>query len=76
MYKREILMEYTTQDIIAFLVKDKKIDFTEAMRLFYLSETYEKLLDEETGLYLESSPYVYDLFKDEYTYGKLIQAEL
>lgn len=52
------------------------MDFTEAMRLFYLSETYEKLLDGETGLYLESSPYVYDLFKDEYTYGKLIQAEL
>jgi hypothetical protein len=48
----------------------------EAMHLFYTSDTYEKLLDEATGLYLESSSYVFDLFMNEYHNGKIIQLEL
>ena len=76
MYKRTQLMEYITQDNIAFLVEDLKIDISRAMRLFYTSEVYKKLLDEETGLYLESSAYVYDLFKSEHENGKLLQNEI
>ena len=68
-------MEYTTQDIIAFLVEDRKIDMAEALRLFYESETYSKLMDEETGLYLESSAYVYDIFKEEASFGHIVQNE-
>ena len=43
---------------------------------FYNSEVFEKLIDEETGLYLESPDYVYDLFKDEMNFGHIIQAEI
>ena len=46
------------------------------MNKFYNSEVFEKLQDEETGLYLESSGYVYDLFKDELNFGHIIQAEI
>jgi hypothetical protein len=52
------------------------LDIAEAMRQFYTSETYEKLLDEDTGLYLESSAYIYDLFKDEYQNGRIVQNEI
>ncbi|CCZ47782.1 putative uncharacterized protein [Bacteroides sp. CAG:661] len=38
---------------------------------FNNSETYEKLSDEATGLYIESSAYVYGIFKDEMKYGTL-----
>lgn len=76
MNKREQLMEYITQDIVAYLVEDKKIDIAEAMRILYTSKTYDKLLDESTGLYLESSPYVYDILKDECEYGDIIQKEI
>ncbi|MDO4287880.1 MAG: hypothetical protein Q4C55_01715 [Eubacterium sp.] len=75
MTKREQLMEYITQDIVAFLSEDRQLDYTEAMRIFYTSQTYEKLLDEETGLYLEGSAYVYDILKGELKYGKLTQLE-
>lgn len=75
MNKREQLMEYITQDIISFLVEDRCIDIGEAMHMFYTSETYEKLLDEETGLYLESSAYIYDILKNEYENGHIIQNE-
>jgi len=75
MDKREQLIEYITQDIIAFLIDDRHIDISEAMRLFYTSDTYEKLLDKETGLYLEGSSYIYDIFKDECKNGHIIQNE-
>ncbi len=32
--------------------------------------------DKETGLYMESSEYVYDLFKDEINFGRIVQAEI
>ena len=69
------MIEYITQDIIAFLVEDRQIDIAEAMKVFYNSETYEKLLDEETGLYLEGASYVYEILKDEMKQGSLIQTE-
>jgi len=75
MNKRQQLMEYTTQDIIAYLVEDNDMDFIDAMREFYASETCTKLFDEETGLYLESSAYLYDIFKNELQAGSLIQLE-
>ena len=46
------------------------------MNKFYNSKVFEKLQDEETRLYLESSEYVYDLFKDELNFGYIIQAEI
>ena len=46
------------------------------MKKFYNSEVFEKLVDKETGLYLESPEYVYDLFKDEMNFGHIIQAEI
>ena len=39
-------------------------------------DRHGKLQDEETGLYKESSAYVYDLFKDEMNFGHIIQAEI
>ena len=41
-----------------------------------MEEVFEKLQDEETGLYLESPEYVYDLFKDELNFGHIVQAEI
>ena len=66
------LMEYIIQDIIEMLT----VEYDEAMNKFYNSEVFEKLQDEETGLYKESSAYVYDLFKDEMNFGHIIQAEI
>ena len=76
MNKQTQLMEYVTQDVVAYLVGDYKIDMVKAMYLFYTSEVYEKLLDEDTGLYFESSAYIYDLFKSEYENGMFLQNEI
>lgn len=76
MTKQDQLMEFCVQDIIERIVKEQNIDYDEAMNLFYSSQTFAKLNDVETGLYLESSDYVYTLFQDELNFGKIIQTEI
>ena len=76
MCKKNQLLEYSIQDIIDMISTDQSIEYDEAMNKFYNSEVFEKLQDEETGLYKESSAYVYDLFKDEMNFGHIIQAEI
>lgn len=76
MTKQEQLVEYQIQDIIEYIVMDRQIEYDKAMQIFYNSQTFDKLTDIETGLYLESSAYVYGLFQDEMNFGHLIQAEI
>ena len=76
MGKQEQLIEYIVQDIIDMFSSDQNIEYDEAMNKFYNSKVFEKLQDKETGLYMESSEYVYDLFKDEINFGRIVQAEI
>ncbi|HJC67898.1 MAG: hypothetical protein KHX49_01390 [Lachnospiraceae bacterium] len=76
MCKQEQLIEYMIQDIVDMFATDQNIEYDEAMNKFYNSKVFEKLQDIETGLYLESPEYVYDLFKDEMNFGRIIQAEI
>ncbi|MCM1385771.1 MAG: hypothetical protein NC231_00475 [Bacillus sp. (in: Bacteria)] len=76
MTKQEQLIEYSIQDIIEYIVKDFGIEYDNAMQIFYDSQTFDKLMDAETGLYLESSAYVYGIFQGERNFGSLTQAEI
>lgn len=76
MSKQELLIEYIVQDVVDMFSSDQNIEYDEAMNKFYNSEVFEKLQDKEPGLYMESSEYVYDLFKDEMNFGHIIQAEI
>ena len=76
MGKQEQLIEYIIQDIVDMFSSDQDIEYDEAMNKFYNLKVFEKLQDKETGLYMESSRYVYDLFKDEINFGRIVQAEI
>ena len=76
MGKQEQLIEYIVQDIVDMFSSDQDIEYDEAMNKFYNSKVFEKLQDKETGLDMESSEYVYDLFKDEINFGRIVQAEI
>ncbi|MCI8291820.1 MAG: hypothetical protein HFJ25_06235 [Clostridia bacterium] len=76
MTKQGQLIEYNIQDIIEYTVQDFRIEYDQAMLIFYNSRTFDKLMDIETGLYLESSAYVYGIFQDERNFGNLIQTEI
>lgn len=62
--KQKQLMEYAAQDLIAMLVEREHLSIEDAMQRFYHSKFYEKLLDSETGLYLEGSEYLYGVMTE------------
>ena len=52
-------------------MEDEMLSINEAIALFYNSETFTKLSDPATGLYAESSAYVYEILKTELKMGKI-----
>ncbi len=63
--QQQEMIEYTSQEVIAYLVEDMGMTMEEAMEQFFTSKVFEKLNDIETGLYLEGSLYIYDMLKQE-----------
>ncbi len=63
--QQQEMIEYTIQEVIGYLMEDHAITMDQAMEKFYLSDTFEKLNDVETGLYLEGSTYIYELYQRE-----------
>jgi hypothetical protein len=76
MNEKKQLIEYIVQDIVEMITQDQGVEFDEAMDRFYESEVFDKLQDVETGLYIESTAYIYDLYKDELNFGRILQAEI
>lgn len=74
--EKKQLIEYVIQDIVEMIAKDQHIEFEDAMDYFYESEVFDKLQDVESGLYRESSAYIYDLYIDELNFGHMVQAEI
>lgn len=70
--RMQYLVEGITKDIIAYLMEDNGYDLATALKAFYDSETFAKLSDEKTGLYIESSAYVYEILKGERRRGKIM----
>ncbi|MCI5706329.1 MAG: hypothetical protein MR298_03250 [Odoribacter sp.] len=68
----QYLVEGITKDIIVYLIQDNGYDLSTALKEFYNSETFIKLTNEATGLYIESSAYVYEILKGELKYGKIM----
>ena len=73
--KLKLMMELVTADVISGIIEDTGASVQEAMKLFYNSEVFGRLCDSETGLYRESAGYVYDLYKIELKYDRLVQLE-
>ena len=62
--QQDFLMQNIVSDIIGYIMEDNSVDITTAVKTWAESEFSDKLQDEETGLYLEGSAYVYELFKE------------
>ena len=73
--KIDLMMELVTADVVSSIMEETALSVQEAMKMFYNSEVFERLWDPETGLYRESGGYVYDLYKIEREYGRLVQLE-
>lgn len=60
-YMKEVL----ATDLAELLAKDFDMTITEALDALYSSETYTKLCNPNTGLYFQSTLYVYSFLKNE-----------
>lgn len=67
----EFLIEDISSEIIQILMEEWKYDMTQAMDVYYNSDTFERLSNPATGLYYQSAGYVYDFLKKEITTGRV-----
>ena len=65
------MKEAMAADLAELLASDFGMSVTESLDALYGSETYAKLSDPATGLYFQSTRYVYSFLKTELTTGKV-----
>lgn len=58
-------------DLAELLSNDLELTIPEALDILYNSETYLKLSDPNTGLYFQSTLYVYSYLQQEISTGKI-----
>lgn len=67
----DFLVEYIAARVVEWLMRDKNLGLEEALLLFHNSETFDKLCDKRTDLYIESPAYVFELLNEELRRGTL-----
>lgn len=70
--EQDFMIDCILTDLVVYLMKDYGMSEAEAMRTVYGSEYYERLVDLETGFYMESSAYNYRYLCHEMEYGKVV----
>lgn len=76
MSDREFLVEANIQDVLKYIIIERGLSIMDAMRQFYASEVFKKLQNYETGPYLESPAYIYELYRNEVENNGLTQDEI
>ena len=67
----DFLVEYITTREVEWIMRDQALGLEEALLLFHNSETFDKLCDKRTDLYIESPAYIYELLTEELRRGTL-----
>ena len=65
------MIEEISKDIVLLLMEEQGMSLEEAMRTLYTSDTYDRLSNTRTGLYTQSTAYVYEYLEKELTTGKI-----
>lgn len=71
MSQENFVIEELVKELVLRLIDEKHLSMRDALDAVYNSETYTKILDTRTGLYSQSTAYVYDYLDNELTSGKL-----
>ena len=67
----DVLVEYITTRVVEWIMRDQALGLEEALLLFHNSETFDKLCEKRTDLYIESPAYIYELLTEELRRGTL-----
>lgn len=71
MTKETFMIEEISKEIVLLLMEEHQLDITEALRTLYTSDTYLRLINLNTGLYIQSTAYVYEYLEKELATGKI-----
>lgn len=71
MSQENFVIEELVKELVLRLIDERHLSMKDALDIVYNSETYTKILDTRTGLYSQSTAYVYDYLDSELTTGKL-----
>lgn len=72
MSRESFMIEELVKDLVLKLMEEQRMSITDALDTVYNSDTYEKILDLGTGLYSQSTAYVFDILKRELKEGKIV----
>ena len=65
------MIEELVKELALRLMEERKLSMKEALDLVYNSETYGKVLNLRTGLFSQSTVYVYNILETEILTGKM-----
>ena len=65
------MIEELVKELALRLISERGMSMSEALDMLYNSETYTKILDLRTGLFSQSTAYVYSFLETELLTGKL-----
>jgi len=65
------MIEELVKELALRLMEDRGMSMKQALDTIYTSETYSKVLDLRTGLFSQSTTYVYSILEKEILTGKL-----
>lgn len=61
----EFLKLNLTEELVAILVEEKGLSIEDAFSVLYRSQTYARLSDPNTRLYIQSAGYIYSMLEEE-----------
>lgn len=65
------MIEELVKDMAIILITEKGMTMMQALDTIYNSDTYTSLINLKTGLYSQSTAYVYEYLEKELTTGKM-----
>ena len=72
MNKEQFMIEEISKEIVLLLMEEHQMDMREALKALYTSDTYSRLINLDTGLYAQSTAYVYEYLEKELVMGKMV----
>lgn len=65
------MVEDISAELVMLLVEEHDMTLTEALQALYTSDTYARLSSQSSGLYTQSTPYIYEYLEHELVSGKM-----
>lgn len=70
--KTEMMVDMVKNLTLLLLEEDKDLTMEQALSTVFNSDTYRKVMDEQTRFYYQSPRYVFAFLKEELRNGKLL----